>query len=101
MSDYWEKNGLTKPQEIIVCAANRLEDGTLLCGARHWDKAMRAQADAMNLNCGSNQIEQGFINQFCEFRTRKEALKIVKENGQPFDAKRNVASDELYSEGLY
>lgn len=45
--------------------------------------------------------KQGFINQFCQYRTRKEALEIVKANGQRFDPKRNGAKDELYSEVVW
>ena len=101
--DYWDKNGLVKPAERIVCAANKYGN-LILCGARHWDKIMHAQADAIP---GFSDLrkqhgeEQGFINQFGEFRSRKQALEIVKANGQHFDHKRNGASDELYSEGLY
>lgn len=101
--DYWEKNNLVKPQQVVVCAANRLEDGTILCGARHWDKVMCKQADMMGLSEEKPiRCEQGFINQFGEFLTRKESMQVVKENGQPFNKKRNGNQDiELYSEGLY
>lgn len=96
--DYWTKNGITKPQEVIVCAANR-KKGLIFCGARHCDKVMRAQAHAARTNLIAS--EQGFINQFGEFRTREEALQIVLENGQPFNAERNGSSTDLFSEGLY
>ena len=99
MSDYWEKNGIIKPQQIVVCAANRIGD-IILCGARHWDGVMHKQADAMNLD-DTKKVEQGFIDQFGDFLTRKDALALVKQNGQPFNQERNVATDELYSEGLY
>jgi hypothetical protein len=46
--------------------------------------------------------EQGFIDQFGRFYNRKEAMKAVLENGQPFSLKRNGGSgEELFSEGLY
>lgn len=99
MSDYWTQNGLKKPPEHIVCAANRMSDGTILCGARHWDTIMQDQARKLGITNGAH--EQGFINQFGEFRTRKEALEIVLANGQKFDPERNGANDQLYSEGLY
>jgi hypothetical protein len=98
MNDYWEKNGIVKPQEIIVCAANR-KGGVIFAGARHCDKVMHRQAKAAGTNLTVS--EQGFINQFGEFRTREEALKIVLENGQPFNKKRNGSTTELFSEGLY
>lgn len=99
MSDYWKDNGIEKPQQVVVCAANKVGD-LVLCGARHWDSIMCKQADALGIKGGRE--EQGFINQFGEFLTRKEAMQIVKENGQRFDIERNGGSDsELYSEGLY
>lgn len=102
MTDYWTDNNLTKPQEVIVCAANKCPVAggfVLLCGARHWDTIMGGQAKAIGIRGGLE--EQGFINQFGEFRDRKEALAIVKANGQPFDPERNGSDDELFSEGLY
>lgn len=103
MSDYWKDNNIKKPQQKIVCAA--CSDSTIIiCGARHWDKIMNRQFDAIkrtNPDLRSSKFEQGFIDQFGEFLTRKEAMKVVKENGQPFDAERNGDDDELYSEGLY
>ncbi len=99
MSDYWTERGLTKPQQIIVCAANRVGD-LIICGARHCDPIMRAQAAAAGVRLTAS--EQGFINQFGEFLTRREAMDIVLENGQPFDAQRNSGNGrDLYSEGLY
>jgi hypothetical protein len=88
-----------KSPECIVCAAILLDDGVILCGARHWDSVMRKQMKAM----GNDRYvgEQGFINQFGEFRTREQALVIVKSNGQPFNAERNGSETELFSEGLY
>lgn len=97
--DYWEKNGLVKPKEVIVCAANKLPSGVILCGARHWDSVMCAQADAMGVTGGDE--EQGFINQFGEFKTRDEAMEVVRKNGQPFDIDRNGGDRHLFSEGLY
>ena len=108
--DYWEENGLTKPQEVIVAAANRytfgtnLPEGTLLVGARHWDNVMRQQYKLITRGEKfehHNKWEEGFINQFGEFRNREEALKIVLESGQPFDKERNGCTMRLYSEGLY
>ena len=98
MSDYWKENGIEKPQAIVVCAANR-KDGVIFCGARHCDAVMRKQAEAAGIKLTS--AEQGFINQFGEFLTREEAIKVVKESGQPFDIKRNNGDSCLFSEGLY
>lgn len=99
MPDYWTENRIERPSEHIVCAANRFPDGLIICGARHWDNLMCRQADALGVKAG--QEEQGFVNQFGEFRTRRQALLIVQATGQKFDQGRNGASDELYSEGIY
>ena len=98
MGDYWEDNGIQKPKQIVVCAANKFDD-VILCGARHWDKIMCKQANMMGIKGGTE--EQGFIDQFGTFLTREEAMQIVKDNGQAFDEDRNGQYDELFSEGLY
>lgn len=83
---------------IIVCAANRMPDGHLLVGARHWDSLMCEQADKLGYKGGKE--EQGFIDQFGVFHTREAAMKIVENNGQVL--KRPVDTyDTLYSENLY
>lgn len=90
-------------KEIVVCAACRVY-GVVLCGARHWDKVMRRQfalvSDEHKKTMPRNE-EQGFINQFGEFLSREEAMRVVKESGQPFDIDRNVGDISLCSEGLY
>lgn len=87
----------------IVCAAIR-RNFHIITGARHWDSIMHNQADAYNAisDAPSKMWEQGFIDQWGKFYNRKEAMKIVKQSGQPFDEKRNSGNGEdLYSEGLY
>lgn len=105
MSDYWKDNGIDKPQEVIVCAAVRAGE-LMLVGARHYDRVMRLQIDRMyptswRMYKQEYGESQGFINQFGEFRTREEALAIVKQNGQPFNEQLNGSKTELFSEGLY
>lgn len=98
MTDNWQPPADIKPW--IVCAAIK-RNGTIICGARHWDMIMRLQVINYPKSKGS-EWEQGFIDQFGFFHNRKEAMKIVKESGQPFNAERNGGSaEELYSEGLY
>lgn len=96
--DYWTKNNLIKPQQIVVCAAVKVGD-LILCGARHCDSVMRKQAEAADTSMKNG--EQGFIDQFGDFIGRKEAMEIVKKNGQPFDIERNRGDTILFSEGLY
>lgn len=102
---YWEREGIEKPVTRIICAANIIEyEGKeiLLIGARHFDAQMRLQLLNMGLKSPEyKRGESGFIDQFGYFHNRKEALKIVLENGQPFNPKRNGSEEELFSEGLY
>lgn len=74
-----ERKELQKELRRVVCAANRLLDGTLLIGARHWDTHMRDQADRYlsEAQQWSSEItentfavpDQGFIDQFGNFLT--------------------------------
>lgn len=110
MSDYWKDNGIEKPQAVVVCAACKSED-LILCSARHWDKTMRRQLEVINaqdieglsLTLKAKHFTQGFINQFGEFMTRKEAMKVAIDAGQKVDIKRGCGGNKerLYSEGLY
>lgn len=89
---------LSKP--IIVSAANRSkEDGVIIVGARHFDKCMRQQINAMGRK-HTEFTEQGFIDQHCNFYTREEAFLIANDNNQII---RRCGGDEgcLYSENLY
>lgn len=89
--------------QYIVCAANRLPNGHLLLGARHWDQKMR---DQYKLS-GSEDIvdfdNQGFMDQRGNFLTRTEAWKVAEKAGQ---IRYRCGGDEadggtLYSENLY
>ena len=100
MSDYWEENGIEKPQQVVVCPACKL-DSVMVCGARHFDHVMRNQMNHMDQDLDWKKAEQGFIDQFGYFLTRKEAMQIVKGTNQPFNAGRNGGTAYLFSEGLY
>lgn len=93
-------------QRKIVCAANKLPDGTLLIGVRHWDNLMRAQA--LKHITDNYEAEQGFVNTWGEFCTRKEAWMIACANNQIIRYVGNQTMDdfgvqgtELFSENLY
>ena len=103
-TEYWA-SGQVKPPKHIVCAANRFGE-VIICGARHWDQRMHQQAEMMggikHLRSLCEREEQGFIDQFGDWHTREEAMKIVIVNGQKFDKKRNGGGTSgLFSEGLY
>jgi len=102
LRDYWNEEDITPDPEVIVCAANVLNGNIMVCGARHWDRVMLNQAELIG---GEGrwwtEEEQGFINQYGEFRTRKQAMEIIKETGQLFNIDRNGGDCRLFSEGLY
>jgi hypothetical protein len=105
MSDYWKDNNIEKPQQVVVCAACRRGE-TILAGARHFDKVMSSQIIAIDGGLfpgGGVGFEEGFIDQFGDFLTREEAMKIAIAAGQKVDIKRGCGGDKeiLYSEGLY
>ena len=93
----------------IVCAANRLPDGTILIGARHWDKWMHQQNDGRvpvepNTHPGVfEDEEQGFIDNRGNFLSRTEAWKVADEAGQIIYRVGGDTADggTLYSENLY
>jgi hypothetical protein len=97
--DYWQKNGLIKPDPWIVCAANRNKDsGRIICGARHWDQVMRSQLTEP-FREPHFRWEQGFLTQFSEWVSREEAWTIAEKNGQ---IKRITGTKgTLYSEDLW
>jgi len=98
----------------IVCAANKYPDGFIAIGPRHFDSTMRdnihnhigneqrkATADLRIFKFNIQNCEQGFIDQYGDYHTRKDAMKIAKANNQIFRECGNKNGDELFSEHLY
>lgn len=94
---------------VVVCAAIR-KDELIICGARHFDTVMRGVIATMKIK--HTGFEQGFIDQYGVFMTRREAWVIADKAGQirrptgleteynPRPA--NVGDEaELFSENLY
>ena len=96
MTEEWQPPKHIKPW--MVCAAIRAE-GKIICGARHFDGVMHGVIQLLDEPHG--KFEQGFIDQWGRFYNRTEAMKAVKESGQPFNANRNSGEKLLFSEGLY
>lgn len=90
----------------VVCAANRMPDGTMFVGARHWDTLMHAQADRYIELHGLEEhsvgeAEQGFMDQWGRFLTRREAWDIAEQNGQILYKGPGYSGPDLFSENLY
>lgn len=92
----------------IVCAANRFYGDTIVCGARHYDPAMRTVLPHLKEFYSSANVEQGFINTWGEFLDRKDAWMVASYNDQIIRFVGNQEADrmglygtELFSENLY
>ena len=82
----------------VVCAAMRNSDGVVICSVRHWDRLAHAQVEASTLNWRC--AEQGFVDNFGKFLTRKEALVVAVAANQ-IVRRCGSDDDELFSENLY
>ena len=90
----------TKPErQRVVSAANRWPDGTIIMGVRHYCMQMRLHMHLMGYEHGAG-VEQGFIDNYNNFLTRKEAYKIADNMGQIRNEGACVIGT-LYSEDLY
>lgn len=81
----------------IVCAANRDATGLIVLGLRHFDAFMRGYYEKLGVS-KVPPIEQGFVDQFGKFHTRKEAWVIAEAAGQII---RRVGGDGLERTGLF
>lgn len=90
----------------IVCAACK-KNGFIVTSPRHFDSIMRSQMEVYHQ---ANDFDssyhvgwkEGFVDQFCRFYSREEAMQVVEGFKQPWNLGRNGGSNEkLYSEGLY
>jgi len=91
------------PPSRVVCAAIKFfhnDEEIIVTSARHYDPLMRKTIKLIGIDAKTCPEEQGFIDQFGNFLTREEALRIATENNQIF---RRCGSDHirLYSENLY
>lgn len=93
-------NDIAEHSRVVVCAAiKHRAGGGIICGPRHFDKIMNDQIRT-NVHTEWIDAEQGFVDQFGKFLTRKEAHIIAKERNQII---KYVGGDrvELFSENLY
>ncbi len=97
------KQGDAGMSRRIVCAAVRASNGDVLVGIRHYSEDMHRQ---IHWRIDGNRFkyrlgdDQGFVDTWGEYLTRREAYVVAQASGQIIrpDACRN---GELYSEGLF
>jgi hypothetical protein len=92
-----------KEQRVVSAAIRSKTTGRILCGARHMDAVMQQfmltpKRKRRRREWGG--VEQGFIDQFGNFLTRKEAWRLADKNGQIRD-RSAACKDCLFSEDLY
>jgi hypothetical protein len=92
--------------EIVICAAVKAADGTVVRGHRHHD-ALRTLKGIPGLRYEYHHDTQGFVTSLNRFVTRKEGYDIQVAAGIPsaLIGTMNEAAaylhGELYSEDLY
>lgn len=80
----------------IVCAAVKFTNGTVILGARHYDKSM---VDVILKLPEMKESEQGFIDQYGNFYNREDSLKIATTAEQL--RRKTGNKHQLFSEDLY
>lgn len=98
---------MTTDVRLVVCAAIRASDGTVLLGIRHYSQDMHAQIkqrfDGEKFK-HRHDPDQGFVDQHGVYMTREEAFVVAALAGQIRDLRacgRGLEGSKLYSEGLY
>lgn len=85
----------------VVCAAVRkLDEGIVICSARHFDARMCMQIFYLQLPY-EGIWEQGFIDQWGVYMSREEALVVAEAQNQVIRKTGGLNSKELFSEDLY
>ncbi|UEM08027.1 hypothetical protein JL101_035850 (plasmid) [Skermanella rosea] len=94
------KDGNLTSYRRIVAAANRLSNGTIICGVRHWDMIMRL-AVAQMIDVKKEGAEQGFVDNGGFFLTREEAWPIAEAAGQLLERAPTGPRGILFSEDVW
>jgi hypothetical protein len=98
-SDY-SKDPLKGTRRVVCAAIRSRNSGKIICGARHYDQIMRSQLQ----DCPIDKVivEQGFIDQWCNFMNREDALIVALSANQLIRTGGGFnGSCELFSENLY
>ena len=101
----WLEHDCIKPMrpdpkvQVVVCAAiKHKRSGKVLCGARHFDNIMLQHIRGAEDRWAD--AEQGFIDQWGNFLTRKEAYDIAVRQDQ-YKPCESYIKGILLSEDLY
>ena len=86
-------------KEIVICAAIKCSDGTILRCHRHGDGMLAAHERGLKLWDGIEQ--QGFITSQNRYVGREEGRKLQDAAGIPSFDKDGYRGTTLFSEDLY
>ena len=88
-------------KRIVVCAANRWDDGLIIASPRHFDMTMHNICARVFPDKKYALCDQGFIDQKGIWMDREEAFKVATEAGQLIGRVKTDPEDILFSEDLY
>ena len=86
---------------FVVCAALKYGD-LIVAGPRHFDHIMQPFLKDARERTGIDTPDQGFIDQYGKYMSRREALEIATAEGQVGVRRpKGMPADRLFSEDLY
>ena len=90
------------PEKVrVVCAANKMADGTVVMGIRHCCPLMHLNFIRMGYDIDDiAESDSGFVDNYGRYLTRQEAYEIAKEKDQ-YKPWGHHTPGVLYSEDLY
>lgn len=86
-------------KEIVICAALKADDGSIILGKRHSNCFITAKQKGLDVI--RDPAMQGFVTSKNRFVSREEALKIQKAAGVKSNSPDGYRGNKLYSEDLY
>lgn len=97
-----EQPEASERKRVVVCAAVKFANGSVICSARHYDERMRETLRRLGVGQRS-EVEQGFVDQWGIFMSRREAWGVATAAGQIVRRVGGDTTDDgtLYSENLY
>ena len=91
---------IVEDTNVIYCCSSKQSTYITILGARHYDSWMISQIMDLKLRQNITELQQGFIDQFGNFLSRKEALQIAIRQHQIIRPAA-CTDTELFSEALY
>lgn len=91
---------MSEEKEIVICAAVKTKNGTVIRGHRHADAIHAAQTEGFTLR-DLSFADQGFVTSRNRYVTREEGRKIQDTAGIKSASPEGYMRGTLFSEDLY